>query len=214
MQIKERHTVVEMDYALKDDEARLHRRNSNPASRWPNLHGHRNIIPGLEAALEGKAAGDSVQVRIRAPARGVGEVNPALEQVVPRERFQGVEQLRPGMQIPGQHDQGRGLGPASLSVRRPVTVDGKPRRSARKHLNFDVTIQGVREATEEEKAHGHIQPRRRLCCGGRGQGRRLRLLRRFRFGFSVASRPLGAFAGRWSAWVSGALHNGCRVVLT
>jgi len=164
MQIKEG-TVVEMDYALKDDEGTLIDQ-SQPGQPLAYLHGHRNIIPGLEAALEGKAAGDSVQVRIE-PGEGYGEVNPALEQVVPRERFQGVEQLEPGMQFQASTDQG----PVSVRVTKvegdQVTVDGN-HPLAGKHLNFDVTIQGVREATEEEKAHGHIH-QDGGCCGGEGK---------------------------------------------
>ncbi|MFP4069821.1 MAG: peptidylprolyl isomerase [Verrucomicrobiota bacterium] len=166
MQIKEG-TVVAMDYALKDDEGTLIDQ-SQPGQPLAYLHGHRNIIPGLEAALEGKSAGDSVDVRVD-PANGYGEKNPALEQVVPRDRFQGVEDLQPGMQFQANTDQG----PISVRVTDvegdEVTVDGN-HPLAGKHLNFSVTVQEVREATEEEKAHGHIHQGGEGCCGGEGEG--------------------------------------------
>ncbi len=163
MQIAEG-TVVSMDYALKDDEGTLIDQ-SQPGSPLVYLHGHRNIIPGLEAALEGKAAGDSVEVRVD-PANGYGEPNPALEQVVPRDRFQGVEDLQIGMQFQANTDQG----PVSVRVTKvegeEVTVDGN-HPLAGKHLNFSVTVQEVRAGTEEEVSHGHIH-QGGGCCGGNG----------------------------------------------
>ena len=87
-------TVVAMDYELKDDEGIL-LDQSQPGQPLTYLHGHKNIIPGLEASLAGKAAGDTVEVRV-APEDGYGVTNPSLEQVVPRDRFQGVESLEAG----------------------------------------------------------------------------------------------------------------------
>jgi FKBP-type peptidyl-prolyl cis-trans isomerase SlyD len=151
-----------MDYSLKDDEGTLIDQ-SQPGQPLAYLHGHKNIIPGLESALNGKAAGDTVAVRV-APEEGYGEPNPALEQVVPRDRFQGVESLEEGMQFQASTDQG----PISVRVVKVedenVTVDGN-HPLAGKHLNFDVTVQDVREATEEEIAHGHVH-QESGCCGG------------------------------------------------
>jgi FKBP-type peptidyl-prolyl cis-trans isomerase SlyD len=131
------------------------------------LHGHRNIIPGLENALLGKSTGDAVDVRVE-PGEGYGERNPALEQVVPRDRFQGVENLEVGMQFQAGTEQG----PVSVRITKvegeEVSVDGN-HPLAGQHLNFSVTVQGVREATEEEKAHGHIH-QGGGCCGGESKG--------------------------------------------
>jgi len=158
-------TVVAMDYALKDDEGTLIDQ-SQPGQPLVYLHGHRNIIPGLEAALVGKAAGDTAEVRVD-PADGYGEPNPALEQVVPRERFQGVEDLQVGMQFQANTEQG----PVSVRIVKieedDVTVDGN-HPLAGKHLNFNVTIQEVRAATEEEIANGHLN-QGGGCCGGEGK---------------------------------------------
>lgn len=161
MQIEEG-TVVSMDYALKDDEGTL-LDQSQPGQPLVYLHGHRNIIPGLESALVGKAVGDTVEVRV-SPVDGYGVPNPALEQVVPKDRFQGVEDLQVGMQFQANTEQG----PISVRVVNvdgdSVTVDGN-HPLAGKHLNFNVTVQEVRSATEEELAHGHIH-QGGGCCGG------------------------------------------------
>ena len=63
-------------------------------------------------------------------------------------------------------------GPVSVRVVQvegdDVTVDGN-HPLAGKHLNFNVTITEVRDATEEELAHGHIHAAGG-CCGGGGGG--------------------------------------------
>jgi FKBP-type peptidyl-prolyl cis-trans isomerase SlyD len=163
MQISEG-TVVSMDYSLKNDEGTV-LDQSQPDQPLVYLHGHRNIIPGLEAAIEGKASGDTVEVRVE-PTDGYGEPNPALEQVVPRDRFQGVESLEVGMQFQANTEQG----PVSVRVTKvdddDVTVDGN-HPLAGQHLNFDVKILEVRAGTEEEIAHGHIH-QGGGCCGGEG----------------------------------------------
>ena len=159
-------TVVAIDYALKDDDGTL-LDQSQPGQPLTYLHGHKNIIPGLEASLLGKAVGETLEVRV-APKDGYGEPNPSLEQVVPRDRFQGVESLEVGMQFQANTEQGQ------VSVRvleiddDDVTVDGN-HPLAGKHLNFNVTVQEVRAATEEEIAHGHTQLGGG-CCGGGGEG--------------------------------------------
>lgn len=158
-------SVVSIDYTLKNDEGTIIDQ-SQPGQPMDYLHGHRNIIPGLENALLGKSAGESVEVRVE-PAEGYGEFNPTLEQVVPRERFQGVENLEVGMQFQASTEQG----PVAVRIKKvegdDVTVDGN-HPLAGQHLNFSVTVQAVREATEEEKSHGHIHQGggEGGCCGG------------------------------------------------
>ena len=155
-------TVVSMDYALRDDEGNL-LDQSQPEQPLAYLHGHKNIIPGLESALEGKAAGDKVEVRVE-PKEAYGEMNPALEQVVPKDRFQGIEDIEVGMQFQASTEQG----PISVRVVKleddQVTVDGN-HPLAGQPLNFNVTIKDVRAGSEEEIAHGHIH-KEDGCCGG------------------------------------------------
>ena len=112
--------------------------------------------------------GDQVEVRV-SPEQGYGEKNPALEQVVPKERFQSIENIEVGMQFQASTDQG----PVSVRVVKVedenVTVDGN-HPLAGEHLNFNVTIQDVRSATDEELAHGHVHQSGGCCGGGGGEG--------------------------------------------
>ena len=119
------------------------------------LHGARNIIPGLEAALLGKTAGDKLNVTVQ-PDQAYGEINPDMIQVVPREAFQGIDDIQPGMQFQASGPDGQAQVVTIKSVgEEGVTVDGN-HPLAGQVLNFDVTVEEVREATKEEIEHGHV----------------------------------------------------------
>jgi FKBP-type peptidyl-prolyl cis-trans isomerase SlyD len=118
------------------------------------LHGHGQLIPGLERELTGKSAGAKLSVKV-SPADGYGERNPGLVQEVPRHLLDGVRDLRPGMRLQAETD----TGPRSVLVTQVldevVTLDANP-PLAGQTLHFDVQIVEVREATDEELAHGHV----------------------------------------------------------
>lgn len=129
--------------------------SSDGAEPLAYLHGAGNIIPGLENALVGKTAGAALQVNI-APAEAYGEVQPELVQVVPREAFQGVDEIEPGMAFEAQDPQGQSRRIIVKSVADDeVTIDAN-HPLAGVELNFDVTVVDVRDASEEEIAHGHV----------------------------------------------------------
>jgi FKBP-type peptidyl-prolyl cis-trans isomerase SlyD len=147
-------SAVSFHYTLTDDQGQ---QIDSSAGQDPlaYLHGAGNIIPGLENALEGKSVGDQLNVEVSAE-EGYGPVQQELIQEVPREAFQGVDTIEVGMQFEAQTGQG-GAVPVTVTAvtDETVTVDGN-HPLAGKTLNFDVTIADVREASEEELAHGHI----------------------------------------------------------
>ena len=129
--------------------------SSEGAEPLAYLHGAGNIIPGLENALVGKTAGSTLQVNI-APADAYGELQPELVQVVPREAFQGVDEIEPGMAFEAQDPQGQARRIIVKSVEgNEVTIDAN-HPLAGVELNFDVQVVDVRDASEEEIAHGHV----------------------------------------------------------
>ncbi|MAT50642.1 MAG: peptidylprolyl isomerase [Porticoccaceae bacterium] len=145
--------VVSFHYTVRDEDG-VQLDSSSGKAPLSYLHGANNIIPGLEEALEGKTTGDSLQVTIP-PAQAYGEHMDQLVESVPRSAFGEVENLEVGMRFEAQTPQG----PISVVVTSVegdnVTVDGN-HPLAGKTLSFDVTIDSVREATEEELAHGHV----------------------------------------------------------
>jgi len=145
-------SVVALHYTLTDDDG-VQLDSSIGKEPLTYLHGGGNIIPGLEQALEGRSTGDSFVVSI-APESAYGEHLEQLVQKVPRNAFAGVDQLELGMRFQARTPQG----PVSVAITaiegEEVTVDGN-HPLAGKTLHFDVSVEDVREATEQELAHGH-----------------------------------------------------------
>lgn len=152
MQI-EANKVVSIDYTLKNDAGDVldQSTSDNPLSY---LHGHNNLIPGLENALAGKASGDDVTASIP-PAEAYGEYDENLIQAVPRNLFQGVDQVEPGMQFQAQTGQGMQVVTVREVDDENVTIDAN-HALAGQTLHFAVTVKDVRDASEEELAHGHV----------------------------------------------------------
>src|SRR4051794_17611185 len=95
-------TVVSIHYTLTDDAGETVD-SSVGGDPLFYLHGNGNLVPGLENALEGKQAGDKLQVTV-APADGYGEYDKQMVQRVPRRAFKGVADVQAGMQFQVQSD--------------------------------------------------------------------------------------------------------------
>ena len=145
-------TVVSIDYVLTDDNGQV-LDSSEGGDPLAYLHGSGGIIPGLERALAGKQVGDQLNVAV-APEDAYGERNEALRQDVPREQFDGIEDLQLGMQFRVDSDAGPLVVTIVEIAETIVTIDGN-HPLAGVNLNFAVTVREVRAATEEELAHGH-----------------------------------------------------------
>jgi len=118
------------------------------------MQGAGNIIPGLENALLGKSAGDKLNVTV-APEDGYGEHVAELVQQVPSEMFQGVDQVEVGMEFHAESNAGQPIAVTVTKVEEDmITIDAN-HPLAGVTLNFDVEVVEVREATAEEKEHGH-----------------------------------------------------------
>ena len=118
------------------------------------LHGFGNIIPGLENALTGRKAGDRFTISVT-PAEGYGERDDGMIQSVPRNAFQGVDEIQPGMQFQAQSPEGMQLVTVIGVEEDEVILDGN-HPMAGLTLNFAVEITDVRDATHEELDHGHV----------------------------------------------------------
>ena len=146
--------VASIHYTLTNDEGQVIDR-SPEAQPLSYLHGAGNIVPGLERALEGKSAGDTFNVDVT-PEEGYGQRNDGLIQTVPREAFQAVDSINPGMQFRAQTDNG----PLVVTVVEvddaQVKIDGN-HPLAGQTLHFAIEVANVREASEQEKQVGHVE---------------------------------------------------------
>jgi FKBP-type peptidyl-prolyl cis-trans isomerase SlyD len=145
--------VASIHYTLTDDDGNTID-SSAGGEPLAYIHGNGHLIPGLERELEGKSEGDKLDVKIT-PADGYGEFDKSLIQRVPRRVLKGVGDLYVGMQLHAQSEQGVRTVTITQLQGDMVTLDGN-HPLAGKNLNFKVEVVGVRAATEEELAHGHV----------------------------------------------------------
>ncbi len=148
-----RNKVVSIHYTLSNSRGEV-MESSREREPMNYLHGSGNIIKGLEEALEGKTAGDVFQVTVQ-PADAYGERRPANMQRVSAKHFRNPKSLKPGQVVGLQTRQG----PVQVTVvkvgRFNIDVDAN-HPLAGQALTFDVEVTDVRDATDEEKAHGHV----------------------------------------------------------
>lgn len=125
-------------------------KNSQPMAY---LHGANNIIPGLEKALEGKTVGDELQVTI-APEDAYGARSEHGVHKMSLEELKDLETVEVGMILTAETENG----PAKLQIievgETHVTVDAN-HPLAGITLIFDVSVESIRDATDEERQHGH-----------------------------------------------------------
>jgi FKBP-type peptidyl-prolyl cis-trans isomerase SlyD len=145
--------VVSIHYSLTNDAGDV-LDSSSGADPLTYLHGHGNLIAGLERELLGRKTGDKLRVKI-APADGYGEYDAALVQRVPRRSLKGIPNLRVGMRLQAQTEHGARAVTVTQLTGDLVTLDGN-HPLAGQNLNFDVEVGEVRAATAEELEHGHV----------------------------------------------------------
>ena len=144
--------VVTLAYTLRDDSGEVIDQSSE-GSPLLYLHGAMNIVPGLEEQLEGVAPGETIKATVP-PEKGYGpRIGEAQE--VPRSLFPEGAELSAGMQVLAHDDQGRQI-PFFITGISDETVTVDPNHPlAGETLHFEVTVESLRDATEEEIEHGH-----------------------------------------------------------
>jgi FKBP-type peptidyl-prolyl cis-trans isomerase SlyD len=144
--------VVRIQYTLTVDGEVV---DSSPDDEpFAYLHGHGNIVPGLEQALTGAQVGAKIQV-IVAPADGYGLRDPKGVQKAPRSSFPDDAEVVAGMRFAAQGPDQQVVPVWVTEVSADeVTIDFN-HPLAGKILGFAVTVIDLRAATGEELKHGH-----------------------------------------------------------
>ncbi len=157
----ERDKVVTFHYRLREVD------DSGSPTEWMEesfgkdplsyLHGYQNVVLGLEQALEGKTVGDTVEITLSAE-EGYGKRDPKALFRVPLKHLRlpaGVKRPRPGLFAAVETNKGArralilkvGKFNADVDLNHPL---------AGRTLYYEVEVVGMRDATEEEKAHRHV----------------------------------------------------------
>jgi FKBP-type peptidyl-prolyl cis-trans isomerase SlyD len=145
--------VVSMDYQLTvDDEVIDTSEGSEPIQF---LQGHGNIIPGLERALYGLAAGDKKDVVVEA-AEGYGELDPDAYAEVPRSEFPPQIPLEVGIELQLKDKSGDILDARIDAVNADTVRLDFNHPLAGKQLTFSIQVVDLRQPSSEELEHGHV----------------------------------------------------------
>ncbi|PRC91593.1 FKBP-type peptidyl-prolyl cis-trans isomerase [Solimicrobium silvestre] len=145
-------TVVSLNYSMFDQNDQLIDKNDAPIVY---LHGgYDSILPPVEAALEGRAAGDTVKVNMSAD-EAFGEIEESLV----REEEVGLfpTDIEVGMMFETRDpetEESHQFRITKIDAGK-VTVDGN-HPLAGMALRFEATVLEVRAASEEEIEHGHV----------------------------------------------------------
>jgi FKBP-type peptidyl-prolyl cis-trans isomerase SlyD len=116
------------------------------------LVGHGQMIPGFEAALIGKSAGDEVKFDLTAD-EAYGERDPDAVQEVPLSQL--PEGISAGDQLAAQTPSGHVIPLVVAEVGDESAMLDMNHELAGEALTFEVSVIEVRAATEEELSHGH-----------------------------------------------------------
>ncbi|HEX9029090.1 MAG TPA: peptidylprolyl isomerase [Anaerolineales bacterium] len=145
--------VVTLDYTLKVDGDVIDSSDGGEAIQF--IQGQGQIIPGLERQLYGMTAGESKQVVV-SPAEGYGEVDNGAFTDIPRSDFPPHIPLETGIQLQLREQDGEVTDAYIVEVGEETVHLSFNHPLAGKELHFSITVVDVRDATEEELAHGHV----------------------------------------------------------
>ncbi len=145
--------VVALHYTLHDEAGALIDGSQGEDPLY-YLHGADNLVPGLEAALEGRAVGEKLSVTVP-PEEGYGPRQGPGPQAVPREAFPKDAEIEQGMPFCVENEQGEEIDLWVARVEGDQVFVDVNHPLAGVTLCFDVEVVEVRDATAAEQLHGH-----------------------------------------------------------
>jgi FKBP-type peptidyl-prolyl cis-trans isomerase SlyD len=142
-----RNKVVTMQYSLTSTTGVVVREAAGAPVSY--LHGTGNLFPKLEQELENHGIGDIIIARLL-PDDAFGRRDLELVQEVPLDAFPPGEKIEVGGQVVGAAEDGTEVAFSITEIRDGIArLDGN-HPLAGQSLVFEVEIQGVRDATDEE----------------------------------------------------------------
>lgn len=145
--------VVHIHYTLTNDNGD-ELDTSRGDEPLPYLHGHGNIVPGLENALAGKAVGFKETIVV-SPEEGYGAHDGSAPQQVPLDAFPGDFEVEEGMQFVVENELGEHIPVWVVGVEEDHVLLDTNHPLAGETLHFAVEVVKIRAATPEELHHGH-----------------------------------------------------------
>lgn len=118
------------------------------------LHGHDNLLRGLETALEGKSVGEAFSVTLE-PERAYGyRRDNAIQRIPIKHLLTRAKRYQPGMVVKVETNRG----PRNVTIVKVgkfnVDVDTN-HPFAGKTITFDIVVENTRDPQPDELAHRH-----------------------------------------------------------
>ncbi len=145
----EKDTVVSVEYRLTVSENIVDESDGEPLLY---LHGHGNIIVGLENALTGLHVGDEKNVVVN-PEDGYGLFDEEAIQTIPVASFE--DELEVGGHYTGENEDGEAVSFTVLEIEGDDALVDFNHPLAGDTLEFWVKVVGIRNPTDAELKHGH-----------------------------------------------------------
>jgi FKBP-type peptidyl-prolyl cis-trans isomerase SlyD len=121
------------------------------------LHGHKQIVPGVERAIEGLEAGALLEVVVP-PTEAYGDRDPGGMFVVPRAAFPTDEEVAPGMMFSASRPDGKSLTFRVVEANEQLVLVDTNHPLAGETLHISIHVHSVRSATPDELFSGRAQP--------------------------------------------------------
>jgi FKBP-type peptidyl-prolyl cis-trans isomerase SlyD len=151
MKVKE-NSVVSVNFKMTNEKGQV--LDSTDDGPLTYLHGHGNIMPALEDAIEDLVAGSSFKVTLL-PEEGFGIRDEELTFTVAKTEFDAKD-LEIGMQFQTLNDKDEPVIATIIAINEDDVVIDENHPLAGMTLTFEGSVIEIREATQEELSHGHI----------------------------------------------------------
>jgi len=146
-----RHKIVTMQYSLTNTNGVVVREATGKPVTY--LHGAGKLFPKLERELESHKVGDIVTAKLL-PDDAFGKRDPGLVCEVPLSQFPPEETIEVGGKVVGTDQSGAQVTFAVTGIRDEIAFLDGNHPLAGQALLFEVEIQAIRDATDEELRRG------------------------------------------------------------
>ncbi|KGE73959.1 FKBP-type peptidyl-prolyl cis-trans isomerase [Spirochaeta lutea] len=150
----ENNRVVTLDYELRDASDNTVLDSSAENGRLPYLHGSKFLMPGLEAALEGKSLGERVELTLSGD-QAYGDYDEKMVFTIPRKEFPDHIEVEVGLEFEAEIQDELRYCTVTQAEHDLITVNANHPLAGRT-LTVWAKITDIREASQEELEHGHV----------------------------------------------------------
>ncbi len=117
------------------------------------LHGRRQIVPGVERAIDGLESGSLLEIVVP-PTEAYGDRDPAGVFVVPRAAFPAGEEVATGMMFSATRPDGRSVTVRVVEANDDLVLVDTNHPLAGETLHISIHVHHVRAATSDELYSG------------------------------------------------------------